>query len=493
MSDRPRQFSRPAFGPSGAGDRSDADDNTLLRRNLRGAGEPARPRGTAPSQLDAPARQVRRTDESVWAKTDRPAEPAMPAHGAYAGSSASAASQASAARHMSASSQLSAGSQASASAPPAAAAAVPPPARAEMEELLAQYPEQPGGGRKHRVRADGETLEVPLPGRSLSDARKKAATARGLAVAALVLGLAGLAATGGFMAVLASRNATGDDRGTTTTGETWNTAAGQAFGAQYLRACLTRHRGDDRAEESRMNQLQAMNVGAFDEACRATSGADQKPRTVATPVFTGRVEEMPGIPKGRYLSFLVDLDRTPTTYVVPVYLDDPAQGFGPAVVGHIGVGPSGGYGIPSGEGTNRVADPDLAASLRGEFLPQFMTAWAGSTPSLQQFLADDPTEGASSGLGGTVKDVMVTDVLAHPRKDSRPGEKVSYADGEMVDVVVTTTGTLPIGGLQASSYRVVIQRSGGKWFVKDAQGGVAEVPTNAPQPTKSPKPSRTPR
>ncbi|GAB3707809.1 hypothetical protein GCM10028815_21030 [Mariniluteicoccus flavus] len=348
-----------------------------------------------------------------------------------------------------------------------------------------------GSGRRHRVRADGEVLEVPLPGRRLSDARRGAAIARGLAVTALVLGLGGLAVTGGFLAMMASR--ANDPITPESPAADWNTAAAQAFGTQYLRTCLARPRGDERAEQARVDQLRAMNVGTFDEACRAPA-SDTRARSVGQVLFNGLVQPVPGVPKARYLGFTVDMDRTQTAYVVPIYLDNPAAGLGPGVAGRIGVSPMGGYGIPTGDKPYAATDNDLAASLRAEFLPQFMTAWAGSTANLEQFLAAQPTEGASSGLGGAVKDVQVTDVVAHPRKDVRPGQKVTYDDGESVDVIVTTTSTLVAGTQpQPSSYRVVLERRGGKWFVADAQGGVAELPSGVPSAPKTPKSTRTPR
>lgn len=512
MSDRPQRFSRPAFGASDAGHAdAQSEDSTILRRNLRDAGEPVRPRGTAPPTYDDPrltrhATGPRATDESVWARgSGAPAAPASqpPAGPASQPPTVIQRSAPPTPRPNRRPTSLSPASATPLAAAPASAATTslptvtPGPTQRDpgrddpAADLLDRYPEQPRPAPRHRVQADGATLEVPLPGHRLGDARRAAVTARAVAATVLVLGLAGLAVTGGFLATMATRGTSGTVAPSSQT--PYNTAAAQAFGAQYLRTCLARPRGDDRAEQARVDQLRAMNVGPFDEACRSNS-ADTRARAVGAITFTGITQAVADVPQARYLGFMVELDRATTRYVVPVYLDEPGQGLGPSVIGRIGVTPAEGYGVPTSDATPTTADNDLGASLRSEFLPQFMTAWAASSASLEQFLSSTHSEAAAAGLGGAVKDVQVTDVVARPRKPVAPGQKIEYADGDQVDVTVATTSTLTAGAQpQPSSYRLVLERAGGKWFVRDAQGGVAEVPSGVPSAPKSARPTRTPR
>lgn len=337
---------------------------------------------------------------------------------------------------------------------------------------------------------DGETLNVPLPGHKLSDTRSRANLLRGLSVAALVLALLLTAGVGAFLATLATRDGAPGTDGTTGTADSWNTDAGAAMGTRYLRWCLTRY-GDQDREQSRFDQLSSMNT-ATDEACGAgngnTASADQA-RTVSSVIFTGIVQEVPGIPNARYLGFAANTSEGELGYMVPVYLDDPAAGTGPRVVGKSGVVNVGGYGVPAGPEEAPATDPDLARELQTNYLPEFFTAWTGSTDSLEQFLSTDATANARDGLGGRLVDPKLDKVAVLPPADAGEPGNYNYSDGMRVTVQTTITATHHRGAPEASAYRITLVRTGEKWFVADVDGAFASIPAGG---ATGPNPQATP-
>lgn len=326
----------------------------------------------------------------------------------------------------------------------------------------------------------------------MSDTRSRARLLRALSVGALVLALLLTAGVGAFLATLATRDG-GPGPGGTTATESWNTDAGAAMGTRYLRMCLARY-ADPNSEKTRFDQLTAMNA-ATDETCGAGNGNSEgsgTARTISSITFTGVTQPVPGIDKARYLSFAAMTSDGELGYMVPVYLDDPVAGTGPRVIGRTGIINVGGYGVPAGPDQPPVTDPELASELEGKFLPEFFTAWTGSTDSLQQFLSTDATESARDGLNKRLGDPKLDEVTVLPPPDAGEPGNFQYSDGMRVTVETTLTATHHRGAEMASAYRVTLVRTGDKWFVADVEGALAKVPANAGNPTAPPEPGPTP-
>lgn len=334
---------------------------------------------------------------------------------------------------------------------------------------------------------------VPLPGRRLSDARSAAKLFRGLAVAALVVSVLAAAVLGGFLAVLASRGLPQGAR-TGPAADGFNTDAAAVFGGQYLRYCLARGGAD---EQNRLTAARAMST-VDDPAC-APAG-ETRARRIDSVQFNGTVQPVAGMSKARYLGFTTTGSDGQASYLVPIFLDNPATGEGPRVSGSIGMMPSGGYGQPVGDNPNAgqpLTDLDLAAVMKSSFLPEFLSNWASSSDSLSQYLTQNATDSARAGLGGALKQVQIVDVVALPPKSAHQGgQRFDYANGTRVDLQVEVTANSNTQTNQPYAYRVIIEQNGGKWFVADVQAGVARIPSGtAPtQPrTTRPSGSATPR
>lgn len=349
---------------------------------------------------------------------------------------------------------------------------------------------------RHRVRTrGGAELVVPLPGRRLSDARSAAKLFRGLAVAALVIAVIAAATLGGFLAVLATRGLPQGGR-PGAQADPFNTDAAAVFGSQYLRYCLTRGGTDD---SNRLTAARGMST-IDDPACSTTG--ESKPRRIDSVQFNGTVQSVPGMSKARYLGFATTGSDGQVSYLVPIYLDDPATGAGPRVSGVIGMMAGGGYGQPAADDPNAgqpLTDLDLAAVMKSNFLPEFLAAWASSSDSLSQYLTQNATESARAGLHGALKQIQVTDVVALPPKSAHQGgQRFDYANGARVELQVAVSASSTTQANQPYAYRVIIEQNGGKWFVADVQAGVAKVPSGAappppPRTTTRPSGSATPR
>ncbi|TDO89861.1 conjugal transfer protein [Enemella evansiae] len=497
MTDRRDGFPRPGTGPGNGSARpgdpqrareGSGEDATILRSALRqGRGDGGRANAGGPQQPPP-----RRTSEDHWAAPtpqqpapnqpvtnqpppQRPADP----QGIRTGSGQLPPSGPTAyPQH-----------QASAT-PPPPPAAVPVPGPADDDDD--ESGERPAG---HRVRTrDGAELVVPLPGRRLSDARSAAKLFRGLAVAALVLSVLAAAAVGGFLAVLATRGLPQGGR-TGTQADTFNADAAAVFGSQYLRYCLARGGADD---ANRLSSARAMST-VDDPACSAAG--ESRPRRIDSVQFNGTVQPVQGMSRARYLGFSTMGSDGQASYLVPIYLDDPATGAGPRVSGMIGMMASGGYGQPAADDPNAgqpLTDLDLAAVMKSSFLPEFLGAWASSSDSLSQYLTQNATESARAGLNGALKQLQVTDVVALPPKSAHQGgQRFDYGNGARVELQVEVSANSSSQTNQPYAYRVIVEQNGGKWFVADVQAAVAKVPSGAapppPRTTTRPSGSATPR
>lgn len=380
---------------------------------------------------------------------------------------------------------------------------------APVEETRRSRSKQPRKVRKVRVsrpasaEREGSDFPVPVPGGKLSGGRGVSTTVRAVLVGtACLLSLATcgtLSYVAGTGSVAPSGSGALNSSDITKYGlSTYNTQAGSAFADTYLRSCLTRYplgKSDapDPRDAPRVAATTAMTVGVPDPACVAARGQGATPppaRGVLVVTPTGVPAPVQGYPNARYLSMLVTTtDGVTSTYVVPVNLDNPATGAGPAVIGALGVMPAPAVGEPHSDGAVAVTDPALASELGEKFLPEFMTSWTASSGTLTQFLTADSTPLAVNGLRGLYSKPAITKVTVYPSPESIIGEKngpqtIEYKDGQPVTVVVSATVTMPDKvNTMASTWRLTMTRIGDHWFVLDIAGGGADPAANPPAAT----------
>lgn len=399
------------------------------------------------------------------------------------------------------------------------------PARVHVQQLIEDRAEKPRrlddaphvtapkakrGRRKNKsvgtevTDPEGRTLHVPLPGKALHSGQEKLRRHRQLLTIGVLFVMLMAAAGGGLLGVGLIANS--DDRTAPISPEEarkyglddYNVDAAMGLISPYLRLCLNRTE-NSKYPTDREEQLKRMAT-VNDPACNVSttsSSEDKAPvRTVGLVEFAGQTTPVEGIPGARYVSVsVIAVDGSTSWWVVPVYLSDPITGAGPRIIGNIGIIPAPMPGAPNPSETPPETDEDLAGQLSSSFLPEFMTAWSGSTATLAQFLAPAATEPAKTGLYGALTNVEVDSVTVHPPESAiADNGDITYTDGDRVTAIVTVTaqsGSIPT----AAAYRLTLERSGAHWFVVDIAGATA-VPGDGssvePPPGTTPSPSSEP-
>lgn len=334
--------------------------------------------------------------------------------------------------------------------------------------------------RKAKVTAPkGEDFYVPVPGGRLAGGRGMSMAMRWTIIAIVVLLCLGACAVGGMIAVAAAR---GDGDGLFSKEDrsryhldTWNTDAGTAFAARYLRLCLWKTTGA--TETSRRATLKTLGLDGQDGSCTYDAPTTAKPveRTVVDATYTGHSETVPGMDQARYLSMLViTSDGETSEYVVPVWLGKPVEGTQPRVVGAIGAVPATDMGQPGDYARGGTVDTQLSSTLAETFVADYMTAWAASSSTLSQYVTSDATRPAKVGLHGQYTAIKVASVTARPPKSvvDEADTKFTYHDGDVVEADVTVVATGADGQTQDVSYRLTLKLAADRWFVSDLRGGL---------------------
>lgn len=247
-----------------------------------------------------------------------------------------------------------------------------------------------------------------------------------------------------------------------------------AFGADYLRLCLTH--GDRTQVAQRANALEAMSSPATATGCGWESGGNtQAPESVT---FNGEVTEIEGFPTGRaaYLGYNVALDGKFLIYNVPVWIG-PTEGGGDAtqVIGDIGLAST----MPNGAAPSRTpqkgSDTTLASQLNSSVLQPFFTAWASSdSRQLNLMLSRNATTAARTGMDGVVTRPILQQVLAFTDRANPTGEPVNYVDGDAASLEVSVIwDVVESQSSQAAGYRLDMVMEGGQWRVADISPGLA--------------------
>lgn len=247
-----------------------------------------------------------------------------------------------------------------------------------------------------------------------------------------------------------------------------------AFGADYLRLCLTH--GDRAQVAQRANALEAMSSPVASTNCGWESGGStQQPESVT---FNGDVSEIEGFPTGRaaYLGYNVSLDGKFLAYNVPVWIGT-TEGGGEAtqVIGDIGLAST----IPNGSAPSRSpqrgSDSTLAGELNTSVLQPFFTAWASSdSRQLNLMLSRNATTAARTGMDGVVTRPILDQVLAFTDRANPSGERVEYVDGDTASLEVSVVwDVVESQSSQATGYRLDMVMEGGQWRVVDIAPGLA--------------------
>lgn len=247
-----------------------------------------------------------------------------------------------------------------------------------------------------------------------------------------------------------------------------------AFGADYLRLCLTH--GDRTQVAQRANALEAMSSPVTATSCGWESGGNtQKPESVT---FNGEVTEIEGFTTGRaaYLGYNVALDGKFLLYNVPVWIG-PTEGGGEAtqVIGDVGLAST----IPNGSAPSRMpqqgSDATLAGELNTSVLQPFFTAWASSDArQLNLMLSRNATTAARTGMNGVVTRPILDEVLAFTDRATPTGERIEYVDGDKAALEVSVVwDVVESQSSQAAGYRLDMVMEGGQWRVIDIAPGLA--------------------
>lgn len=270
--------------------------------------------------------------------------------------------------------------------------------------------------------------------------------------------------------------------------DSYDTTAAAAFGQAYVQQCLTRT-GNKETEQQRMTMLEALAVNDDPMCAGDTTGTsrdeDLPVRIVLSTTFAGTAGSGENQSRTRYLWFdVLTNDNMSARYTVPVYLDDPATGAGPRVAGPMGVLPLPGLSEPKLDdpkaADKAATDSELAAQWRGTLMPEFMEAWMGSTPALEQYLSDHATEAARTGLGGMMTDPVVDEItaVADPESADVDDGEITYREGAQVTATVAVTAS-PASNPDttvASTYRLHLVRSGTVWLVRSVEGAAVAQP-----------------
>lgn len=254
-------------------------------------------------------------------------------------------------------------------------------------------------------------------------------------------------------------------------------AAMAAFGETYLDACLTHGNREEMA--ARAVTLARMSSGGATTGCGWTEGGEvQNPLTIA---FTGRVKPMEGffdVGRGAYLEYLVATRAGAYwTYTVPIWVQDDYESNDMIVVGDIGKTPGMRIARPGEYQPEGEPDTKLAAELRTNLLKPYLTAWAASDRTqIDLAVTDDATPNATRGLGNSYRSPEIDEVVAYTlvRAD---GNEVFYSQGDTVMLATTVTWKVPGSAqnlpdsTQTTGYRIEVVRVGGKWMVRDINGG----------------------
>lgn len=247
-----------------------------------------------------------------------------------------------------------------------------------------------------------------------------------------------------------------------------------AFGADYLRVCLTHGDGTQVAERAAALEAMASPIAA--KGCGWESGGNtQQPDSVT---FNGEVSEIEGFKTGQaaYLGYNVTMDGERLSYNVPVWIGA-TEGGGQStqVIGDIGVAST----IPNGEAPNRQplsgSDVTLAGQLNTSVLQPFFTAWAASdTRQLNLMLAQDASTSARTGMDGVVTRPILESVMAFTDRANVTGEAVDYIDGDTATVETAVVwDVMASKSSQTTGYRVDMVMEGGQWRVVDVSPGLA--------------------
>lgn len=246
-----------------------------------------------------------------------------------------------------------------------------------------------------------------------------------------------------------------------------------AFGADYLRVCLTH--GNKQQMEQRAEVIDKMASPAAERGCGWDNGGNvQTPQQI---VFNGTITTIPGYSIGQaaYLGYTVAMDRDTFTVTVPVWIG-PTEGGGSAlqVVGDIGLSASPPVGVAPNRPPETKIDAQLAATVSSELLETFFTAWGASdAQQLHLVLSPNATTAARNGLDGAVTGPELRNVTAFSDKARTDGQEVTYIDGDTATVHVSVLWTVADSqSTQATGYRVDVVRESGQWRVLDIHSGL---------------------
>lgn len=246
-----------------------------------------------------------------------------------------------------------------------------------------------------------------------------------------------------------------------------------AFGADYLRACLTH--GNREQMEQRKKVIEQMSSPAAQSGCGWDEGGNvQEPRQI---VFNGRVDEIDGYPIGEaaYLGYTVSMEKDTFTVTVPVWIG-PTEGGGNAmqIVGDIGMAATPPAGVAPNRPPETNTDTQLAGKLNNEVLGTFFTAWGASdTQQLHLVLSKSATTDALTGLDGVVTSPEIDRVTAFSPKARSDGSAVEYVDGDTATLHVTVTWKVAASdSMQTTGYRVSVVLEAGQWRVRDINSGL---------------------
>lgn len=352
-----------------------------------------------------------------------------------------------------------------------------------------------------RAKVGDRTFDVPRPGRTLRDPRRGGRARRGVILATTaIVGIAAVSLAA-FQAVVTTRNLADNPISEADTDryhlDTYNLAAAESFGDEYLRTCMTRT-ADSAAEKTRQSQLNALAV-EVDPLCISSAASSSsepvKSRAVQSVTYAGSSTPDPAASDTiRFVTFNVIADDGFNGQVVlPIHLSDPQSGAGPRIAGPAGVMAPPSLGNPtSDDDTSPRTDPALAAQFQTELLGEFMNAWSTST-GLGQFTTGESTQRTREGLNGLIGTPTVTQVEVFPdtQTATRTTSGYTYRDGSRV-TAVTSVATATAGSSVASTYRITLLLRDDHWFVLDINGAATNLPRKSSGEQGASRPTAAP-
>lgn len=375
---------------------------------------------------------------------------------------------------------------------------VPPQQRAAQAETTPVTPidsigvDDPDEGyvrpRRFRILPPGGTGR---PG-TLKDERRSLLRLRVATVSAVAVGIAAVSALTGYGISEAQRDAASRAL-TQADAQRFHLTpvdlpAMTAFGADYLRQCLTRYVAANGSvpvmENTRSQTVRAMSATGGDSTCTAVpTGSKPIARSVTSVVPAGYPSALEGLAGAYTFPFLVTTnDGLTSTMTVPLWAQNPDTGQGARVVGPIGITPRPQLGAPTqprGQ-AERVEDSQLASALEAQFLPNALIAWVSTAPNLSQFLAQDATAAARAGLQGGYKSPTISSVKVYPDTPPPSGEDPVYTEGSTVTAEIVTDMQTAAGFPTRTGLRLKLVHTADKWFLRDVQGGFLNELPQAP-------------